>query len=184
MVLGYEEALGYSVGTVVRDKDGISAAVAFAILAAAAASAGETVLDRLGSLYEQYGVWTSTQASIRREGVDGVAEIAMAMAALRSSPPAQIAGHPVVGMVDFAAGADSRPRYLGATNLIELDLGDVGRVLARPSGTEPKLKVYADLTGPYPSRGDWIGAEADLARDATAVADSLASWLSDHMEKG
>lgn len=184
MVLGYEEALGYSVGTVVRDKDGISAAVAFAVLAASAAADGATVLDQLGSLYEKYGVWTSTQASLRREGVDGVGEIAAAMAALRSSPPTEIGGHPVVAVTDFREGAASRPRYLGSTNLIELDLGEVGRVLARPSGTEPKLKVYTDLTGPYPANGDWVGAEADLARDAASVADGLAGWLSQRMDQG
>ena len=181
MVLGYEEALGYSVGTTVRDKDGISAAVAFAVLAADAAASGVTVLERLGSLYERYGVWTSTQANIRREGSAGADDIRSAMAALRSGPPTEIAGHEVVAVRDFAVGAEDRPRYLGATNLIELDLGPSGRVLARPSGTEPKLKVYVDLTAPYPAHGDWLGAEADLARTATLVAETTAAWLTDRM---
>ena len=181
MVLGYEEALGYSVGTTVRDKDGISAAVAFAVLAADAAAAGVTVMERLGSLYERYGVWTSTQANIRREGEAGADDIRTAMAALRASPPTEVAGHQVVAVTDFAADAEQRPRYLGATNLIELDLGPSGRVLARPSGTEPKLKVYVDLTTRYPDHGDWLGAEADLARTATEVAEALATWLTDRM---
>ena len=182
MVLGYEEALGYSVGTTVRDKDGISAAVAFAILAAVAAADGVTVLDRLGDLYARYGVWTSTQVSIRREGSAGSEDIARAMAALRSGAPGDLSGFEVTGVRDFAADADSRPRYLGATNLIELALGDQGRVLARPSGTEPKLKVYVDLSGPFPASGDWIGEEAALHGTARTVGTALAAWLEAAMD--
>jgi phosphomannomutase len=181
MILGYEEALGYSVGTIVRDKDGISAAVAFAMLAAEAAGDGETVLDRLGDLYRTYGVWVSTQVSIRREGAAGTDEIAAAMDALRKGAPTELAGYPVVGTRDFSVDADSRPPYLGATNLIELDLGESGRVLARPSGTEPKLKVYVDLSGPFPESGDWLGAEHQLTDTAKGVAQTLADWLADKM---
>jgi len=181
MILGYEEALGYSVGTIVRDKDGISAAVAFAMLAAEAAGEGETVLDRLGDLYRTYGVWVSTQVSIRREGAAGTDEIAAAMDALRKGAPTELAGYPVVGTRDFSIDADSRPSYLGATNLIELDLGESGRVLARPSGTEPKLKVYVDLSGPFPESGDWLGAEHELTDTAKGVAQTLADWLAEKM---
>jgi phosphomannomutase len=181
MILGYEEALGYSVGTIVRDKDGISAAVAFAMLAAEAAGDGETVLDRLGDLYRTYGVWVSTQVSIRREGAAGTDEIAAAMDALRKGAPTELAGYPVVGTRDFSIDAESRPSYLGATNLIELDLGESGRVLARPSGTEPKLKVYVDLSGPFPESGDWLGAEQQLTDTAKGVAQTLADWLADKM---
>ncbi len=181
MILGYEEALGYSVGTIVRDKDGISAAVAFAMLAAEAAGDGETVLDRLGGLYRTYGVWVSTQVSIRREGAAGTDEIAAAMDALRKGVPTELSGYPVVGTRDFSVDAESRPHYLGATNLIELDLGESGRVLARPSGTEPKLKVYVDLSGPFPESGDWLGAEHQLTETAEGVAQTLADWLADKM---
>jgi phosphomannomutase len=182
MVLGFEEALGYSVGTTVRDKDGISAALAFASLAAAAAADGETVLDRLGALYGEYGVWASTQVGIRREGASGATEIASAMRALRGAPPSELAGRSVTGVRDFSVHADRRPAYLGATNLIELDLGEVGRVLARPSGTEPKLKVYVDLTAPFPGSGDWVGAEADLTEAGLDVGTALATWLEGAME--
>ena len=181
MILGYEEALGYSVGDTVRDKDGISAAVAFATMTAVAAGDGQTVLDRLGELYETYGVWTSAQVSIRREGVEGSEEIATAMRALREAAPGEVNGSVVTGIRDFETGAEQRPRYLGATNLIELQLGEAGRVLARPSGTEPKLKVYVDLTGPYPESGDWIGAEGELAATAQATGQALADWLVAHM---
>ncbi|VAV90372.1 Phosphomannomutase, partial [hydrothermal vent metagenome] len=177
MILGFEEALGYSVGTTVRDKDGISGAAAFAVLAASAAADQATVLDRLADLYRVYGIWTSTQVSIRREGSQGSIEISTAMDALRSSPPTSLAGASIVATTDFSVGAESRPRYLGATNLIEFDLGEEGRVLARPSGTEPKLKIYVDLSGPFPESGDWIGAEQVLNRRAADVGHALEALL-------
>lgn len=181
LIMGYEEALGYSIGDTVRDKDGISAAVAFAVLTAIAAGDGATVVDRLGDMYRRYGVWTSAQVSIRREGSEGAADIERAMRALREATPGEILDFPVVAVTDYSTGAESRPRYLGATNLIELDLGDAGRLLARPSGTEPKLKVYVDLKGPFPESGDWIGAEAELASTATEAGEALAAWLTERM---
>ncbi len=181
LVLGFEEALGYSVGTAVRDKDGISAAVAFATLAAEAAAEGSIVLDRLGDLYRKYGIWVSTQVSIRRDTPSGVNEIAAAMARLRSEPPSSIAGLEVDSVVDYSVGAADRPRYLGATNLIELDLGDMGRVLARPSGTEPKLKVYVDLVTAFPADGAWQASENALLSQANQVGEELASWLEESM---
>jgi len=177
LVLGFEEALGYSVGTTVRDKDGISAAVAFAILAAEAAAEGSIVLDRLGDLYRKYGIWVSTQVSIRRDAPSGAEEISMAMAQLRNEPPSSIGGIPVEAVVDYLVGDDERPSYLGATNLIVLDLGDSGRVLARPSGTEPKLKVYVDLNTGFPADGSWVQTEESLTVRATVVGEDLARWL-------
>lgn len=177
LVLGYEEALGYSVGSTVRDKDGISAALAFGVMAAVATAKQRTVLDLVGDLYRTYGVWVSSQVSIRIDTPDGPEKIAAAMAALRSDPPSMIAGHTVVDTTDFQEDADARPRYLGATNLMGLDLGDVGRVLARPSGTEPKLKIYVDLTDEFPQSGDWMGAEAKLLIEADRVGNELADWL-------
>ncbi|MCL1593787.1 MAG: phospho-sugar mutase [Actinomycetia bacterium] len=181
LIFGYEEALGYSVGTTVRDKDGISAAVAFAALAGQAAATGATVLDKLGELYRTYGVWVSAQVSIRREGSAGLEDIAHAMDALRSRQPSELRGYDVVDVRDFNLHADTRPSYLGATNLIELDLGAAGRVLARPSGTEPKLKIYVDLSEPFPESGDWIGAERELSERANEVGSALAIWLTDAM---
>jgi phosphomannomutase len=181
LILGFEEALGYSVGTTVRDKDGISAAVAFAILAAEAAADNSIVLDRVGDMYRKYGIWVSTQVSIRRDTPTGTGEIAAAMASLRSEPPSSVGGIPVERIVDFAIGADERPPYLGATNLIEIDLGEMGRALARPSGTEPKLKIYVDLTTAFPADGAWQPIEASLTAQANDVGEALASWLEQTM---
>jgi phosphomannomutase len=172
---GYEEALGYSVGPVVRDKDGISAAVAFCVLAAAAKGDGATVWDRLGDLYRREGVWVSTQESVTRHGVDGAAEIAAAMAALEQQTPPSLAGFSVTEVIDYRTGAEDRPRYLGATPLVVFTLGAAGRALVRPSGTEPKLKIYVDLRGE--AGEDWRVTEERLLQLAEQVAADLLEFL-------
>lgn len=144
-LFGYEEALGYSVGRTVRDKDGISAAVILADIAALQAEVGETLLDLLEDLWRRYGLWVSTQASLVRPGAAGQKEILAAVDRLASDPPREVGGLAVTGFTDYRIGADERPPWLGAQSLVELQLGDSGRVLARPSGTEPKLKIYVDL---------------------------------------
>ena len=174
-VFGYEEALGYSVGQTVRDKDGISAAVAFAALVATAKADGQTVWDRLADLYRRHGLWVSTQKSIVRPGAEGADEIAAAMELLNERTPEALGGLPVTGVTDYRRGADERPRYLAATPLVELSLGDAGRALIRPSGTEPKLKIYVDLRGD--AGDDWLGAEEELLERANATAEDAASFL-------
>jgi phosphomannomutase len=132
-------------------------------------------------MYRSYGIWVSTQVSIRRDSSSGANDIAQAMSFLRSEPPATVGGVQVEGVTDFSTGAEARPSYLGSTNLIELDLGEMGRVLARPSGTEPKLKIYVDLTGSYPEDGAWQAAASTLKAQANAVGEDLASWLTGTM---
>lgn len=176
-VFGYEEALGYSVGQTVRDKDGISAALAFAVLTAAAAQDGATVWDRLEALYRRHGLWVSVQKSMVRLGTEGAEELAGAMASLESEQPTELGGVAVTGVTDYRHGADDRPRWLPATPLVEFALGDTGRALVRPSGTEPKLKIYVDLRAELPSEAGWIEREAALTDQATAVADDLARFL-------
>lgn len=174
---GYEEALGYSVGRVVRDKDGIGAAVWFADLAMACRDAGKTVLDRLAALYRRHGLWVSTQKALVRPGAGGLAEIAAAMASLRGPPPASLGGLAVEGTTDYRDGSEVRPRWLGAQALVVFHLEGGGRVLARPSGTEPKLKIYVDLKRPL-EHGDDVGAvEAALLEQARAAAEDLADFL-------
>ena len=171
-VMGYEEALGYSVGPAVRDKDGISAALVFADMAAHEKSEGRTVLDRLADLYREVGVWGSAQHSVRFEGPGGMDQIAPALDAVAAEPPTELLGTPVTGLVDYRQGAELRPRYLGATPLLELQLGESGRCLIRPSGTEPKLKIYVDLVEP-----DAAGTTAELMQrvdDVTRRAGEVA----------
>jgi phosphomannomutase len=176
-VFGYEEALGYSVGQTVRDKDGISAALAFAVLTAAAVQDGATVWDRLEALYRRHGLWVSIQKSMVRLGTEGAEELAGAMASLASEQPTELGGVPVTGVTDYRRGAEDRPRWLPATPLVEFALGDTGRALIRPSGTEPKLKIYVDLRADLPIDAERIEREAALTTLATAVADDLARFL-------
>jgi phosphomannomutase len=174
---GYEEALGYTIGRTVRDKDGISAAVVLADIAAIEAESGRTLLDTLSGLWQEHGIWVSSQESIVMAGEEGQSEILAAVDRIAASPPETINGHPVTALTDYRRGAESRPSWLGAQHLIEIELGDSGRVLVRPSGTEPKLKVYADLRE---SSGDpeTIHAERDrLLLDAEKAAKEVASGL-------
>lgn len=176
-VFGYEEALGYSVGQTARDKDGISAALAFAVLTANALHESATVWDRLEALYRTHGLWVSVQHSIVRLGTEGAAELAGAMASLEAAQPDALGGFPVTTVTDYRRGADERPRWLTATPLVEFALGDAGRALVRPSGTEPKLKIYVDLRADLTSDEDWLGQEAALNARAAAVAQDLTTFL-------
>jgi phosphomannomutase len=144
-VFGYEEALGYTVGSVVRDKDGMSAAVLFCDLAADLSEQGSGIMGLLHQLWREHGLWVSAQTSIVRTGPGGLEACLLAVDRLGDSPPTDIGGVPVTGMTDYRIGAEARKPWLGAQALIQLDLGECGRVLVRPSGTEPKLKIYTDL---------------------------------------
>ena len=143
-VLGAEEALGYSVGSVVRDKDGIGAAVAFVDLARRLAADGSTIADRLAALRARDGAWVAAQVSAVRDGPDGPERITAAMRRIRTTPPDELAGVAVTDVRDLARGEEDRPPWLPNSNLVELTL-DGGRALLRPSGTEPKCKAYVDL---------------------------------------
>ena len=173
LVFGFEEALGYAAGGLVYDKDGLSAGLLMADLASECRMRGETVLDRLQNLYRRFGLWVSVQHSIRRPGPAGASEIAGAMERLGSDPPRRLGGAEVVGVTDYRSGAGKRPRWLGATPLINLLLEDGGRVLVRPSGTEPKLKMYVDATRAAADLGEPFETERSLEAHAGAVASDL-----------
>ncbi|HJR92239.1 MAG TPA: phospho-sugar mutase [Acidimicrobiia bacterium] len=172
---GYEEALGYSVGQVVRDKDGMSAALVFCDMAATLMEEGSDVGARLEDLYRRSGLWVSTQLSAVRPGSEGLAEIEAVMQGLGSKVPDELAGRSVVSSTDYRRGADDRPRWLAATPLVALDLEGGGRVLIRPSGTEPKLKIYVDLPGD--AGDDPRTAEEEIISEAESIAKEAAVFL-------
>jgi phosphomannomutase len=172
---GYEEALGYSVGRTVRDKDGISAAIVMADLAAEEAAAGRNVLDRLHDLWDEFGLWVSAQYSIVRTGPEGQQALLDAVDRLAESPPNEVGGLVITGSTDYRVGEERRPPWLGAQDLVELTLGDAGRILVRPSGTEPKLKIYVDLSGT--TEPDHETAHRVLLDKAEAVAAEMGEWL-------
>jgi phosphomannomutase len=174
---GFEEAIGYSVGSTVRDKDGISAAVAFADLAGECRLQGLSVLDRLDEISRRHGLWVSVQRSLTRPGSEGAAEIAEAMSLLQADPPQELGTATVARVVDYSAGAEDRPRWLPATPLVVLHLEGGGRVLVRPSGTEPKIKVYVDLRTVLADGGDARAIESGATKEAYAIADATVSHL-------
>ncbi|MGY1715148.1 phospho-sugar mutase [Geodermatophilus sp. SYSU D01106] len=137
LVFGYEEALGYAVTPdVARDKDGISAALAVALLAAELKATGRTLVDRLDELAREHGLFATGQLSVR---VEDLALISGAMERLRADPPQRLLGRPVTA-TDLLA--EDPP--VDAVRL----LGDGVRVIVRPSGTEPKLKAYLETVVP------------------------------------
>jgi len=140
-VMGYEEALGYCVGELVRDKDGVSSALIVAELAAWNRARGKTLLDHLDEVYRRIGLFLTEQVSLTRPGADGLASIRAAMARFRASPPQAIGGHPVIEIVDLDAGGGGLPR----SDVLIFRLAGGRRVIMRPSGTEPKLKSYYEV---------------------------------------
>jgi phosphomannomutase len=174
---GYEEALGYSVGRVVRDKDGVSAALVLADLAAHCKAGETTLLERLEALYRRHGLWVSVQKSITLPGSEGQGQIARAMQRLADDPPTSLGGLSVSRIVDYRTGADARPRWLPSANLVGIELGSGSRVLVRPSGTEPKLKIYVDLKLGL-GADDRVGESEEKARaEAHALADAAAAYV-------
>jgi phosphomannomutase len=147
LLVGYEEALGYAVSTAVADKDGLSAALVVADMAARAKDQGRSLLQRWDELEASLGVHATAQWSLRAPGSDAVDVITALMARWRAAPPARLAGLEVSQVRDLAAGDGELP----PANVLVLRLGPAGRVVLRPSGTEPKLKVYLEATtGPCP----------------------------------
>ena len=139
IVFGFEEALGYLVNPEdVRDKDGISAAVALLGMAADARAEGRTVADLLREFRETFGAFASDQISVR---VTDVSEIAGIMASLRAQPPAAVGEVAVSRIDDLLLGVDGLP----PGDVLRLWLEDGSRLIVRPSGTEPKLKLYLDV---------------------------------------
>ena len=177
-VLGYEEALGYCVGEVVRDKDGLSAALLMLDLAAEWAPKGG-LAAALDDLARRYGAFVNAQKSITLPGLEGAARIRERMAALRASPPAQIAGLEVLRLSDVwtSEERDLRsgqrlPLSLPRSDVLAFGLEGGSRVLVRPSGTEPKLKIYVK------ARSAWMEGEpvAQAWRRASQGSARLLAW--------
>jgi phosphomannomutase len=174
-VFGYEEALGYAVGDVVRDKDGIGAALAMLWLASRAKGTGRSVVGVYDELEMAHGVHLTSQLTLRTTDPGRV------MSGLRANPPAQFGGEEVSRMVDLlrgAGGADGVGGGVlpGADVLIFWVSG--GRVVLRPSGTEPKIKCYIEITEPVAGRSLVVARDAAAGRLAPVRA-ALQAVLAD-----
>ena len=164
IAFGYEEAIGYCVlPQVVRDKDGLSAALMVAEMAALARAEGTTLVGRLDELAREHGLFATSQLSLR---VTELSERDVMMARLRAEPPAALAGAEVTTVQDLAEGS-AETTGLPATDGVLLVTADDARVIVRPSGTEPKLKCYIEVREEVPVGADEaaLGAVRAAARE-------------------
>ena len=170
LIFGYEEALGYCVDPeFVKDKDGLSAAIKVMELAAHLKAHGQTLQSELDRIAMQVGVYATEQVSIRASDLLMIPEI---MQRLRVTPPTQIAGVKVTEFVDLAIGT----KALSPTNALMFHLEGGGRVIVRPSGTEPKVKVY--LQSVVSVDGNDLKSARDKAADnLRSMATTAATWL-------
>ena len=151
---GFEESCGYLKGTYARDKDAVVASMLVCEMAAALKREGKTILDALDELYRTYGYYLAYVQSIELTGADAMEKAAKMMADLRAEVPASIGGAKVTGVLDYQSRValdlttgEKTPIALPRSNVLELLLGGQGSVIARPSGTEPKVKLYYTAVG-------------------------------------
>ena len=149
VVFSYEESYGYMLGDFVRDKDAVTASLLLTEMAAYYAGKGMTVLEALQALYEKYGWYGEKTFNLVMPGLDGLADMARLMKSLREAPPAQIAGVDVVQFKDYLDGSvldlatgGKTAMELSGSNVLRFELADGTSIIVRPSGTEPKIKVY------------------------------------------
>jgi len=148
-IFGFEESCGYLKGTYARDKDGVVASMLVCELAALCKAQNKTILDALNELYATYGYYLSHVTSLSLTGADAMEKAAKIMADLRSATPESVGGIKVTKINDYGTRTaknlvtgETLPISLPKSNVLELILGEKGSVIARPSGTEPKVKFY------------------------------------------
>ena len=176
-VFGFEESCGYLKGTYARDKDAVVATMLVCEAAAYAKENGMNLADYMDALYRQFGCFSAYVQSVELQGITAN-EISKAfMANIRTNAPAEVAGCKVTATVDYLTGTrkclkcgTEAPTGLPASNVFTLELGDDGKVIFRPSGTEPKIKLYYTAVGKT-----W--------EDANALLDGLKTDLSGYLPK-
>ena len=171
VIFSYEESYGYMFGDYVRDKDAVTASLMLTEMAAWYAAQGMTLADALDALFEKYGYYAEKTYNLVMPGLDGLKDMANLMQSLRQNPPAQLSGVDVVArkdyqdgsVVDCATGALSTMELTGS-NVLRFEMADGTSVIVRPSGTEPKIKVYiltqgkdaADAAANLEKYGKWV----------------------------
>jgi phosphoglucomutase len=153
-VFGFEESYGYLAGTYVRDKDAVVASMLICEMAATFKKQGKSLAEVIDGLYEEYGYYKNTTLSFEFSGSEGMQKMSDIMASLRDNAPAEIAGYKVVGTSDYKlsvqkdllAGTESVIN-LPKSNVLQYNLDKDNMVIVRPSGTEPKIKIYLTAVG-------------------------------------
>ena len=166
VVFSYEESYGYMVGDYVRDKDAVTASLLLTEMAAHYAGKGMTVLDALQALYEKHGCYGEKTYNLVMPGLDGLSDMAKLMKSLRETPPAEIAGVKVAQFKDYSDGSvvdcatgEKSAMELSGSNVLRFEMADGTSIIVRPSGTEPKIKVYILTKGK-----DFAEKDANLAK--------------------
>ena len=171
VVFAYEESYGYMLGDYVRDKDAVTASLMLTEMAAYYYAKGMTVLDALQALYEKHGFFGEKTHNLVMPGLDGLADMSKLMKRLRETPPAEISGVKVVQFKDYSDGSvldcatgKKSAMELSGSNVLRFELADGTSILVRPSGTEPKIKVYiltkgadaAERDANIKKYGEWV----------------------------
>ncbi len=154
VIFSYEESYGYMLGDYVRDKDAVTASMLLAEMAAWYEAQNMTLFDALENLYKKYGYYGEKTHNLVMPGLDGLEKMAKLMQDFRSAPPAEIAGVKVTERTDYSSGILTRcedgstaPIELSGSNVLRFKLSDGTDILIRPSGTEPKIKIYVLTLG-------------------------------------
>ena len=163
-IFGFEESYGYLSGAHVRDKDGVNAVMLACEAAAYYAQQGMSLLDAVNALYREFGFYRNALHSFTFEGAAGMDTMNAIMTGLRAAPPAEIAGYAVTEVVDYQNGSTGLPR----ANVLEFRMASGAKLIVRPSGTEPKIKVYLSAVGRTEEEADAINA---------ALADCASQWM-------
>ncbi|MCI8989972.1 MAG: phospho-sugar mutase, partial [Lawsonibacter sp.] len=170
VIMSYEESYGYMLGSFVRDKDAVTASVALSEMAAWYAGQGMTLYDALLALYEKYGYYSERTMNLVMPGLDGLKKMAELMAGLREKPPVEIAGVAVKEQKDYKDGSvvcvecgKTSAMELSGSNVLRYEMSDGTSLIVRPSGTEPKVKVY-------------ILANGASKEEAEAKVEKYAAW--------
>ena len=160
-IFGFEESYGYLSGGHVRDKDAVNASMLCCEMTAWYREQGLTLAQAMDALYEKYGCYHNRLGSFTYEGADGMAKMQAIMDTLRVESPKTLAGEPVTEVTDYSRGVQGLPR----SNVLEYRSGN-GKVLVRPSGTEPKIKVY-------------LSSRAGTMREAEKATESLLAEIAE-----
>ena len=171
VIFSYEESYGYMLGDYVRDKDAVTASLLLTEMAAWYASQGMTLFDALEALYKKYGYYAEKTHNLVMPGLDGLKDMANLMKNLGENPPKEISGTKVAAYKDYKAGTVTDAETgaqttmeLSGSNVFRFELADGTSIIARPSGTEPKIKVYILTKG------------ADAA-EAAANVEKYSQWV-------
>ena len=168
-VIGGEESFGLMIGSLIRDKDAVSAVALLCEMAAYEKSKGKTLFEKLIELYIQYGFFYESLISITKKGMNGQKEIAEMMETYRQQPPSLLAGSPVVSLLDYQlqqatnlVTGEKIPIQLPKSNVLQFITADGSKISARPSGTEPKIKFYFSVQAPLFDKNDFERVQVQL----------------------